>query len=99
MKIQILSDNVLVKSIPARGDRAAMQFNEQVAAIVDPNGGFPKPFKISLEAGEHPYRPGFYTFDPASFVTDEYERLKIGRGIKLLALSDDKPNAPAPAKA
>ena len=98
MKIQILSDNVLVKSIPARGDRAAMQFNEQVAAIVDPNGGFPKPFKISLEAGEHPYRPGFYTFDPASFVTDEYERLKIGRGIKLLALSDDKPQTAASAK-
>lgn len=96
MKIQILSDKVLVKSIPARGDRAAMQFNEQVAAIIDPEGGFPKPFKISLEAGEHPYRPGFYTLDPASFVTNEYEQLKLGRSVKLLQLADDKP---APAKA
>lgn len=97
MKIQILSDNVLVKSIPARGDRAAMQFNEQVAAIIDPSGGFPKPFKVSLQAGEHPYRPGFYTFDLSSFVTDEYERLKIGRDVKLVPLADDKP-VPAPAK-
>lgn len=99
MKIQILSDKVLIKSIPARGERAAMQFNEQVAAILDNDGGFPKPFKISLEAGEHPYRPGMYTFDPASFVTDEYERLKMGRGIKLVALPDDKTPVPAPAKA
>lgn len=91
MKIQILSDQVLVKSIPARGDRAAMQFNEQRAAIVDPNGGFPKPFKISLEAGEHPYRPGFYTLDPDSFVTNEYEQLKLGRSVKLMALADEKP--------
>lgn len=90
MKIQILSDKVLVKSIPARGDRAAMQFNEQVAAIIDPEGGFPKPFKISLEAGEHPYRPGFYSLHPASFVTDEYERLKLGRSMKLLPI-DEKP--------
>ncbi|MEN5206694.1 single-stranded DNA-binding protein [Stenotrophomonas terrae] len=96
MKIQILSDKVLTKSIPARGERAAMQFNEQVAAILDNDGGFPKPFKISLEAGEHPYRPGMYTFDPASFVTDEYERLKIGRGIKLIAI-DEK--VPPPVKA
>ena len=91
MKIQILSDNVLVKSIPARGDRAAMQFNEQVAAIIDSNGGFPKPFKISLQAGEHPYRPGFYTFDQSSFVTDEYERLKIGRDVKLVPIAPDVP--------
>lgn len=98
MKIQILSDNVLVKSIPARGDRAAMQFNEQVAAIIDANGGFPKPFKISLQAGEHPYRPGFYTFDQSSFVTDEYERLKIGRDVKLVPIADDKP-AGTPARA
>ena len=48
MKIQILSDKVLVKSIPARGDRAAMQFNEQVAAIIDPEGGFPAVQKPSL---------------------------------------------------
>jgi len=96
MKIQILSDKVLVKKIPARGERAAMEFNEQTAAIIDSNGGFPKPFKISLQAGEHPYRPGMYTFDQSSFVTDEYERLKIGRDVKLVPLADDKPVPAAP---
>ncbi len=93
MKIQILKEEVLSKSIPARGDRAAMEFKEQRAAILDPDGGFPKPFRISLEAGAHPYRPGVYTLDPSSFTTDEYERLKLGRTLKLLPLNE------APAKA
>lgn len=97
MKIEIRTDQILVKNIPARGDKAALQFNEQIAAILDPNGGWPKPFKITLPTGAHPYRPGVYTLAPESFVTNEYEQLKLARDLKLIPL-DDKP-APAPAKA
>jgi hypothetical protein len=91
MKIEIRSDQVLVKNIPARGDKVALQFNEQLAAILDPNGGWPKPFKITLPTGAHPYRPGIYTLSPESFVTTEYEQLRLARDIKLIPIDDKAP--------
>jgi len=90
MKVQILSANVIAKDIPAKGDRAAMSFREQQAAIVR-DDGFPKPFRISLQHGQYPYPPGFYTFTTDSFVTDEYERIKFGRNVALEPI----PQAPA----
>lgn len=85
MKVQILSSNVLTKDIPARGEKAAISFKEQQAAIIKEDG-FPKPFRISLQPMQHPYPPGMYTFHPDSFVTDEYERLKFARDVTLVLL-------------
>lgn len=91
MKIQILSDAVLVRDFPARGDRPALTFRQQKAAIIR-DGEFPLPFKVSLKPDQRPYSPGFYEFTTESFLSDEYERLKFSRDIGLSPL-------PASAKA
>jgi len=82
--IIIRSINTSVKTIPARGDRAQMQFVEQVAAI-DVGEEFPRPFKLTLEADQKPYPPGQYMVDPASLVVGKYDRIELGR-LKLLPL-------------
>lgn len=83
MLIEIRSEEVFTKTIQGRDGRPQMDFREQPAAILDDSGGWPTPFKISLPAGAHPYRPGHYTLDNSSFVTDEYGRLKFARELKL----------------
>ena len=83
--IIVRSINTSVKTIPARGDRAQMQFTEQTAAI-DVGEEFPRPFKLTLEPDQKPYAPGHYCIDPASLVVNKYDALELGRRIKLLPL-------------
>lgn len=88
--IVIVSDAVHTRTIPARGDRAAIQFREQRAAI-ERGEDFPKPFNIQLADDQPAYKPGRYLLDMASLEVNEYESLRVGRRVKLVPL-------PAPAK-
>lgn len=83
--IIVRSINTSVKTIPAKGDRAQMQFTEQTAAI-DLGEEFPRPFKLTLDPDQKPYAPGTYFVDPSSFVINKYDALELGRRVKLLPL-------------
>ena len=83
--IIVNSANSAVRTIPARGDRAKIQFNEQTCAI-ETGEEFPRPFRISLDDDQKPYPPGRYYIDPASFVVNKFDSLEMGRRIKLLPL-------------
>lgn len=87
--IIIKSDAVHTRTIPARGERAKMEFREQKAAI-EKGEDFPVPFNIQLDDDQRPYPPGRYALDLASVEVNEYGGLKMARRVKLLGpLADD----------
>lgn len=92
MKVEIISENIAVRSFPARDGRAATVFREQKAAIVRP-GDFPLPFTVGLDDDQQPYKVGLYDLCPTSLQNNKYGGLEFGRRIRLLTPS------PTPGKA
>lgn len=92
MKVEIISENIAVRSFPARDGRAATVFREQKAAIVRP-GDFPLPFTVGLDDDQQPYKIGLYDLCPTSLQNNKYGGLEFGRRIRLLTPS------PTPGKA
>lgn len=86
MKVQVMSDQVEIRSFPAREGKAAVQFREQKAAIERP-GDFPLPFKLTLDDDQQPYKPGTYDLCPTSLESNKYGGLDFGRRIRLLTPS------------
>jgi hypothetical protein len=68
-----------------RSGKPTLYFNEQSAAI-ETGDDFPKPFKLTLGEGEQPYPPGRYMLDVSSLDVGDYQALKVGRSVKLVAL-------------
>lgn len=73
-----------IKKIERNG-KPTLFFNEQSAAL-EVGNDFPKPFKLTLGEGEQPYPPGRYQLDLASLDVGEYDALKVGRNVKLVAI-------------
>ncbi|MGV6490315.1 single-stranded DNA-binding protein [Stenotrophomonas rhizophila] len=92
MKVEIISENIAVRSFPARDGKAATVFREQKAAIVRP-GDFPLPFTVGLDDDQQPYKVGLYDLCPTSLQNNKYGGLEFGRRIRLLTPSP----APAPS--
>jgi len=92
MKVEIISENIAVRSFPARDGKAATVFREQKAAIVRP-GDFPLPFTVGLDDDQQPYKVGLYDLCPTSLQNNKYGGLEFGRRIRLLTPS------PTPGKA
>lgn len=86
MKVEIISENIAVRSFPARDGKAATVFREQKAAIVRP-GDFPLPFTIGLDDDQQPYKVGLYDLCPSSLQNNKYGGLEFGRRIRLLTPS------------
>ena len=86
-RIIIKSGSAVGRTIPARGDRAAITFKEQSAAI-ECGEDFPKPFKITLADDQPPYPPGDYIVDPSSFQVGKYDNLEVSRRVLLVPLPE-----------
>lgn len=86
MKVEIISENIAVRSFPARDGKAATVFREQKAAIVRP-GDFPLPFTVGLDDDQQPYKVGVYDLCPTSLQNNKYGGLEFGRRIRLLTPS------------
>jgi hypothetical protein len=86
MKVEIISENIAVRSFPARDGKAATVFREQKAAIVRP-GDFPLPFTVGLDDDQQPYKVGLYDLCPTSLQNNKYGGLEFGRRIRLLTPS------------
>lgn len=84
-RIIVKSGSAVGRTIPARGDRAAITFKEQQAAI-ECGEDFPQPFKINLAEDQPPYPPGEYLLDVSSLQVNEYGGLKMARRIALVPL-------------
>lgn len=95
MKVEIISENIAVRSFPAREGKAATVFREQKAAVLRP-GDFPLPFTISLDEDQQPYKIGQYDICPSSLQNTKFGGLEFGRRIRLLTPSPQpgKPSAP-----
>lgn len=81
--IVIKSDAVRTRTIPARGERAAINFREQKAAI-ESGEDFPMPFNVQLDDDQRPYAPGLYDLDLGSIQVNQYGSLTMGRRVKLI---------------
>lgn len=90
--IVIRSDAVHTRTIPARGDRAQINFREQKAAI-EKGEDFPVPFNVQLDDDQRPYPPGRYQLDLASVEVNEYGGLKMARRVRLIGPLIDEPKA------
>lgn len=86
--IIVKSDAVNTRTIPARGDRAAINFREQKAAI-ETGEDFPQPFNVQLDDDQRPYPPGSYQLCLTSVEVNQYGGLAMRRRVKLVPL--DKP--------
>jgi len=95
MKVEIISENIAVRSFPAREGKAATVFREQKAAIVRP-GDFPLPFTVGLDEDQQPYKIGTYDLCPTSLQNNKFGGLEFGRRIRLLTPSPTP--GPAPIK-
>lgn len=95
--IIVKSDAVQTRTIPAKGDRAAMHFREQKAAV-ETGEDFPQPFNISLEDDQRPYPPGAYQLCLSSVEVNQYGGLAMRRRVKLVPVEVAKPAAIASAK-
>ncbi|ELA9875960.1 G5P family DNA-binding protein [Vibrio parahaemolyticus] len=80
LKIQIFEENetIEMRTIPAKEEKPARTIYEQIA-YVHLGGKFPVEMKLSLEKGQVPYAPGFYTLHPSSFVVNQYGALELKR--------------------
>lgn len=83
LKVLIMNAHVNQRDLPARGEKPAMTFRTQSAAIDRP-GDFPLPFALSLDEGQAPYQPGEYTLCPTSFQNDKYGGLQFARRTVLI---------------
>lgn len=83
LKVLIMSAHVATRDLPARGEKPAMTFRNQSAAIERP-GDFPLPFQLSLDESQAPYPPGEYTLCPSSFQNDKYGGLQFARRTVLI---------------
>ncbi|OBU61226.1 single-stranded DNA-binding protein [Stenotrophomonas maltophilia] len=92
MKVEVMTDQVEIRSFPARDGRAAVNFREQKAAVIRP-GDFSLPFKLTLDDDQQPYKPGVYELCPTSLENSKFGGLEFGRRIRLLTPSP----APGPA--
>lgn len=86
MKVEIISENIAVRSFPARDGKAAMVYREQKAAIVRP-GDFALPFTVGLDEDQQPYKIGTYDLCPTSLQNNKFGGLEFGRRIRLLTPS------------
>ncbi len=86
MKVQIISENIAVRSFPARDGKAATVFREQKAAVVREND-FPLPFTIGLDEDQQPYKVGTYELCPTSLQNNKFNGLEFGRRVRLLSPS------------
>lgn len=87
--IVVKTDAVHPRTIPARGDRAAMHFREQRAAI-EKGQDFPVPFNLQLAEDQRPYPPGRYTLDLSCVKVNKYEGLEFDRRISLTPVAPTK---------
>lgn len=81
--IIVKSDAVNTRTIPARGDRASINFREQKAAI-EVGEDFPLPFNIQLDDDQRPYPPGVYQICLSSVEVNQYGGLVMRRRVKLV---------------
>lgn len=81
--IIVKSDAVHTRVIPARGDRASINFREQKAAI-ETGEDFPQPFNIQLDDDQRPYPPGTYQLCLSSLEVNQYQGLVMRRRVKLV---------------
>lgn len=84
--IIVKSDAVNTRTIPAKGDRAAIHFREQKAAI-ETGEDFPQPFNVQLEDDQRPYPPGKYQLCLSSVEVNQYGGLVMRRRVKLVPLA------------
>lgn len=95
MKVEVISENIAVRSFPAREGKAATVFREQKAAVLRP-GDHPLPFKMTLDEDQQPYKAGVYDLCPTSLENSKFGGLEFGRRIRLLTPSPTP--GPAPVK-
>ncbi len=90
--IVIKTQAATLKKIERNG-KPTLFFNEQLAAI-ETGEDFPRPFKLTLKEGQQPYAPGRYQLDASSLEVGDFDSLKIGRNVALIAM----PKTEAPTK-
>lgn len=86
LKIEVFKENehVEIRTIPAKDDKPSRDIYEQIAYVYL-GGKFPVEMKLSLEKGQVPYAPGFYTLHPSSFAVNQYGALELKRFGQVIA--------------
>jgi hypothetical protein len=102
MYIEITTNKVNSRTIPAAKERAAMQVQDQPALLWLEGEQYPDKFKINVPRDGAPLQIGKYYISETSFVINQYGNLELSRYDMSYTMFEDaagKSTKPAPSAA